>query len=84
MVKGRYITSAGALVYWMASSSGEPCSRVELSISCSNLNLQDNDLFFKSDPVVIVSVKRKGINGVTWFVEVRAFNDMQSQFNNAT
>jgi len=48
----------------MAVAPSAPCSRVELSISCANL--QDKDLFSKSDPIVVLNVKDKA----TGFVEV--------------
>ncbi len=42
----------------MAVSPSNPSSRVELSISCSNL--QDKDVFSKSDPIAVIYVKGKG------------------------
>ena len=48
----------------MAVASSTPCSRVELSISCANL--QDKDVFSKSDPIVVLYVKDKTAD----FVEV--------------
>jgi len=48
----------------MAVAPSTLCSRVELSISCANL--QDKDAFSKSDPVVALYVKDR----TTGFVEV--------------
>jgi len=48
----------------MAVASSSPSSRVELSISCSNL--QDKDFFSKSDPMAVLYVlKKRGFEEVS-------------------
>lgn len=41
-----------------APVTAEPCSRVELSVSCSDL--LDKDIFSKSDPIAVLSIRPQG------------------------
>ena len=43
--------------------SSSPSSRVELSISCTNL--KEQDLFSKSDPIAVLSVRSGGGDAFT-------------------
>ena len=45
-----------ATLYPPAAAAASPCSRVELSISCSDL--LDTDIFSKSDPIAVVYTRQ--------------------------